>query len=133
MKILTLKYEIVFPPRPRTPSQVSLMSELGRLVDENCLMDVSQLEQDMACTNDHAGHLQQLTEKIQDPDVEDADAIRLALLYALRYEPGVSMRAHACLSVPMRAQACPCVSMRAQACPCVPIICVYALKGVYGD
>jgi vacuolar protein sorting-associated protein 45 len=77
------------------------MSELGRLVDENCLMDVSQLEQDMACTNDHAGHLHQLTEKIQDPDVEDADAIRLALLYALRY---------------------------VQACPGVPILCVCALK-----
>ena len=94
------------------------MSELGRLVDENCLMDVSQLEQDMACTNDHAGHLQQLTEKIQDPDVEDADAIRLALLYALRYEPGVFRRAQACPCVPIRAQACLSVPMRAQACAC---------------
>ena len=37
---------------------VTVVSELSRLVSNNCLLEVSELEQDIACRSDHAQHLQ---------------------------------------------------------------------------
>ena len=37
---------------------VTVVSELSRLVSEHCLLEVSELEQDIACRSDHAQHLQ---------------------------------------------------------------------------
>ena len=39
---------------------VTVVSELSRLVSEFCLLEVSELEQDIACRSDHAQHLQVL-------------------------------------------------------------------------
>lgn len=75
-------------------------------------MDVSQLEQDLACNDDHSNQvvqlvpllfssessniprlhchskrkLKELREKIQAHHIKSADKLRLAILYALRYE-----------------------------------------------
>ncbi|KAJ1455209.1 Sec1-like protein [Pelagophyceae sp. CCMP2097] len=65
---------------------VALMSELSRMVDSCGLMDISQLEQDLACNDDHAAQWRQLQEKLKSPQVKTPDKVRLALLYALRYE-----------------------------------------------
>lgn len=65
---------------------VSLMSELARLVDVHALMDMSQLEQEIACVDDHAAQLAELTAKVQEPGTSKVDAVRLVILYALRYE-----------------------------------------------
>jgi hypothetical protein len=65
---------------------VAVMSELSRLVDEHALMDLSVLEQDMACTNDHSSQLEELRAKLRDGNVSNVDAVRLVMLYALRYE-----------------------------------------------
>jgi len=37
---------------------VTVVSELSRLVGEHSLLEISELEQDMACKSDHALHLQ---------------------------------------------------------------------------
>ena len=37
---------------------VTVVSELSRLVSERCLLDVSEVEQDLACQNDHSAALQ---------------------------------------------------------------------------
>lgn len=37
---------------------VTVVSELSRLVGEHCLLEVSELEQDMSSKSDHSMHLQ---------------------------------------------------------------------------
>ena len=65
---------------------VALISELSRLVDVYRLMDVSQLEQDVACNDDKAQQWREVLAKLADGAVNATDKLRLALLYALRYE-----------------------------------------------
>ena len=65
---------------------VTLMSELMRLTDKNSLLQISELEQDIAITTDHSSHKQQLLEKIESSRVANSDKLRLALLYRLKYE-----------------------------------------------
>ncbi|KAJ8614424.1 hypothetical protein CTAYLR_000753 [Chrysophaeum taylorii] len=65
---------------------VSLISELSRLVDVCALMDVSQLEQDMACNDDRSAQWREMMEKLMAREIKVPDKLRLALLYCLRYE-----------------------------------------------
>mmetsp|Transcript_7831 Transcript_7831/g.23984 ORF Transcript_7831/g.23984 Transcript_7831/m.23984 type:complete len:557 (-) Transcript_7831:420-2090(-) len=65
---------------------VSLISELSRLVDVCSLMDVSQLEQEIACNDDRSAQWRELLDKLQSRAIKVPDKLRLALLYALRYE-----------------------------------------------
>ena len=37
---------------------VTIVGELSRLVQDNSLLDVSEVEQDLACQNDHSSALQ---------------------------------------------------------------------------
>jgi vacuolar protein sorting-associated protein 45 len=65
---------------------VAIMGELARLVEVCSLMDVSAFEQDLACSEDQAGHLRQLMSKLQSSSIKIPDKLRLGMLYALRYE-----------------------------------------------
>jgi len=65
---------------------VAVLGELGRLTDVCQLLDISQLEQEVACTNDHSAHKQKLLEKLRSPKVKLPDKLRLVLLFLLRYE-----------------------------------------------
>ena len=65
---------------------VSLMSELSRLIGENALMAVSQVEQEIACGADRAYAYASTLEKLGDPAVTSAACLRMVLLFALRYE-----------------------------------------------
>lgn len=65
---------------------VAIMGELARLVEVCSLMDVSQFEQELACSDDHTAHWRELMEKLDSPNVKIPDKLRLGLLYALRYE-----------------------------------------------
>jgi len=65
---------------------VALISELSRLVDVCALMDVSQLEQDIACHDDRSGQWRAVLDMVTDPRVKAPDKLRLAMLYVLRYE-----------------------------------------------
>jgi vacuolar protein sorting-associated protein 45 len=65
---------------------VAVISELSRLTDVCQLLDISELEQEIACANDHNLHKQELLTRIRNPKVKNADKLRLALLYLLRYE-----------------------------------------------
>eukprot|EP00112_Aurelia_sp_Birch-Aquarium-sp1_P005793 Seg1658.2 transcript_id=Seg1658.2/GoldUCD/mRNA.D3Y31 product="Vacuolar protein sorting-associated protein 45" protein_id=Seg1658.2/GoldUCD/D3Y31 len=69
---------------------VTVVSELSRLVSNNCLLEVSELEQDIACRSDHAQHLQLLRRMIGNEKVTPLDLTRLVLLYTLRYERNTS-------------------------------------------
>ena len=65
---------------------VAIMTELSRLVDTCSLMDVAQLEQELACNDEHSSQFRDLMEMLSNPRVKPADKLRSGLLYALRYE-----------------------------------------------
>uniref|UniRef100_A0A1I8JIT2 Vacuolar protein sorting-associated protein 45 n=2 Tax=Macrostomum lignano TaxID=282301 RepID=A0A1I8JIT2_9PLAT len=66
---------------------VNLMSEISKLVGERNLLEVSELEQELAALGGEAhAHLQRVQHLIASPKVTELDALRLALLFALRYE-----------------------------------------------
>lgn len=65
---------------------VTVVGELSRLVSERNLMTVSEVEQELACQNDHSSAHQNVRRLLQNPKVTELDAARLVMLYALRYE-----------------------------------------------
>ncbi|KAJ5612335.1 Vacuolar protein sorting-associated protein VpsB [Penicillium lagena] len=62
---------------------VTLVGELSRRVGEENLLDVSELEQSLACNENHSNDLKRI---IQLPNVPAENKLRLVALYALRYE-----------------------------------------------
>ncbi|OXB71315.1 UNVERIFIED_CONTAM: hypothetical protein H355_014462 [Colinus virginianus] len=65
---------------------VTVVGELSRLVGERSLLEVSEVEQELACHNDHSSALQNVRRLLQNPKVTELDAARLVMLYALHYE-----------------------------------------------
>ncbi|PKK17994.1 hypothetical protein A306_00000194, partial [Columba livia] len=65
---------------------VTVVGELSRLVAERNLLEVSEVEQELACQNDHSSALQNVRRLLQNPRVTELDAARLVMLYALHYE-----------------------------------------------
>jgi len=65
---------------------VSLMGELSRVVDNRALLDVSEVEQDLANRENHSEHLRKVKAALDDPRIAQSDKLRIVILYALRYE-----------------------------------------------
>ncbi|RIA86707.1 Sec1-like protein [Glomus cerebriforme] len=65
---------------------VALVSELSRLVEQENLLEVSELEQSLACYEQHGNDLKNLQKLIENPKVSDDSKIRLVSLYSLRYQ-----------------------------------------------
>lgn len=69
-----------------TTKHVSLVGELSRLVSQNHLLAVSEVEQSLACNENHAQDLQSIQQLVLTADtVPPALKYRLVALYALRY------------------------------------------------
>ncbi|KAI9847850.1 MAG: vacuolar protein sorting-associated protein 45 [Sclerophora amabilis] len=65
---------------------VTLVGELSRRVGEDNLLEVSELQQSLACNDSHTNDLKNLQRLIQSPSVTPDDKLRLVALYSLRYE-----------------------------------------------
>ncbi|KDR23959.1 Vacuolar protein sorting-associated protein 45 [Zootermopsis nevadensis] len=65
---------------------VTVVGELSSLVTRHHLLEVSELEQEIACQNEHSQQLQRIRKLIGNSKVRDNDAGRLVMLYALHYE-----------------------------------------------
>ncbi|KAI9826823.1 MAG: vacuolar protein sorting-associated protein 45 [Thelocarpon impressellum] len=65
---------------------VTLVGELSRRVGEDSLLEVSELEQSLACNDSHANDLKNLQRLIQSRTVTADSKLRLVALYSLRYE-----------------------------------------------
>jgi vacuolar protein sorting-associated protein 45 len=65
---------------------VALMTELSQTVERRHLMETSAREQELACKDAHAAHLKLMEEVAEAPGIQPLDKVRLAMLYALRYE-----------------------------------------------
>lgn len=64
---------------------VTLVSELSRRVNTDNLLEISELEQSLACNENHAHDLKQLRLYLTH-NLPDETKVRLVALYALRYE-----------------------------------------------
>ncbi|KAI1322828.1 Sec1-like protein [Xylariaceae sp. FL0255] len=65
---------------------VTLVSELSRRVGAENLLEVSEVEQSLACNDNHAADLRNVQKLIQSPQVTAENKVGLVALYALRYE-----------------------------------------------
>ncbi|KAJ1742643.1 vacuolar protein sorting-associated protein 45 [Coemansia sp. RSA 989] len=65
---------------------VTLIGELSRLVSARHLLAVSELEQSLACNEQHSTDLKALRALIADSRILPENKVRCVLLYALRYE-----------------------------------------------
>lgn len=64
---------------------VTLVTELSRRVGTDSLLDVSELEQSLACNDNHSTDVKTLQKLIQDPRIPPSNKLRLVAIYALRY------------------------------------------------
>ncbi|KAL8791458.1 MAG: hypothetical protein Q9213_000075 [Squamulea squamosa] len=65
---------------------VTLVGELSRCVSADGLLDTSELEQSLACNDNHANDLKNLQRLISSPQITPESKLRLVALYSLRYE-----------------------------------------------
>ncbi|KAF4416795.1 Mitochondrial translation optimization protein 1 [Colletotrichum fructicola] len=65
---------------------VTLVLELSRRVGAENLLEVSELEQSLACNDNHAADVKNIQKLIQSPKVTSDSKVALVALYALRYE-----------------------------------------------
>ncbi|MCJ1458392.1 vacuolar protein sorting-associated protein 45 [Mycoblastus sanguinarius] len=65
---------------------VTLVGELSRLVGADGLLDVSELEQSLACNDNHASDLKNVQRFISASQIPADSKLRLLALYSLRYE-----------------------------------------------
>lgn len=65
---------------------VVVVSELSNQVAKQQLLDISELEQEISCRADHSAQLQRVKRLVSDERTSLKNALRLVLLYALRYE-----------------------------------------------
>ncbi|KAF5026406.1 hypothetical protein F66182_1534 [Fusarium sp. NRRL 66182] len=65
---------------------VTLVSELSRRVAADNLLEVSELEQSLACNDNHGTDVKNIQRLIQSPNVTPESKVGLVALYALRYQ-----------------------------------------------
>ena len=65
---------------------VTLTSELDHKIKSRMLLDISELEQDIACIENRGEHAKRVGEILRDVRYNPMDKLKLVLLFALRYE-----------------------------------------------
>lgn len=65
---------------------VTLVSELSRLIEKRALFECSELEQDLACHDEHSTAYKAVVQALHRNNLSNYDRLRLVMLYALRYE-----------------------------------------------
>eukprot|EP00747_Dinoflagellata_sp_TGD_P208187 gnl/TRDRNA2_/TRDRNA2_81695_c1_seq1.p1 gnl/TRDRNA2_/TRDRNA2_81695_c1~~gnl/TRDRNA2_/TRDRNA2_81695_c1_seq1.p1 ORF type:complete len:580 (-),score=130.18 gnl/TRDRNA2_/TRDRNA2_81695_c1_seq1:154-1893(-) len=65
---------------------VAVVQELSRIIETNNLMQASQVEQEIACSENRQEHFRAVTEMLRGQSITNMQRLRLVLLYALRYE-----------------------------------------------
>ncbi|CAH0546048.1 unnamed protein product [Brassicogethes aeneus] len=65
---------------------VTVVGELSSMVNKYYLLDVSEVEQEISSQNDHSSHLQSIKKLLNNDKVRNFDAVKLVMLYSLRYQ-----------------------------------------------
>lgn len=63
-----------------------VISELSMQIGKKSLLELSELEQDMACKAEHSAQLQKVKKLVADERISAEDSLRLILMYSMRYE-----------------------------------------------
>lgn len=71
---------------------VAVVHELHRLVETNGLLEASQLEQEIACSDNRQEHYRAVCDMLRGEKVTPFQRLRLVLLYALKYEGDPSIQ-----------------------------------------
>eukprot|EP01025_Chloroclados_australasicus_P014749 TRINITY_DN1697_c1_g1_i1.p2 TRINITY_DN1697_c1_g1~~TRINITY_DN1697_c1_g1_i1.p2 ORF type:complete len:262 (-),score=28.66 TRINITY_DN1697_c1_g1_i1:213-998(-) len=87
MKRFIMNYSDMSQKKLIVAKHVNIMAELSRAVQERDLFTVSELEQDLVCSNNGAGNdLEEVKQMLHRGSLTDTDKLRLVMLWALRYE-----------------------------------------------
>lgn len=70
---------------------VAVVHELSRIIDQQGLLEASQLEQEIACSQNRQEHNKKVSDMVRGTGVTNMERLRLVLLYALRYEHDTSI------------------------------------------
>jgi len=65
---------------------VAVVHELSNIVETSGLLEASQLEQELACSENRQEHFRAVTDMLKGTSITNMERLRLVLLYALRYE-----------------------------------------------
>mmetsp|Transcript_4617 Transcript_4617/g.5933 ORF Transcript_4617/g.5933 Transcript_4617/m.5933 type:complete len:336 (-) Transcript_4617:131-1138(-) len=90
MRTFMDKYPAFRAQSSRVSKHVTITSELSRLVETCNLFDISALEQDLACQDDHNKQYRELVD-MMGSDISFVDKLRLGLLYTLRFETSADL------------------------------------------
>ncbi|WVN85192.1 uncharacterized protein L203_100337 [Cryptococcus depauperatus CBS 7841] len=69
---------------------VTIVGELSRIVERDGLLEVSEVEQSLASQDSHGADLKSVLNLISKPKIPSSNKLRLAILYALRYQKSPS-------------------------------------------
>ncbi|GAM25712.1 hypothetical protein SAMD00019534_088870 [Acytostelium subglobosum LB1] len=67
---------------------VNLMEEISKRISDDHLMEVSEMQQELACNNDHGSAYARLCEMLDSEKFTKEDKLVMVLLYSIRYEEG---------------------------------------------
>lgn len=69
---------------------VAVVHELSRIIEANSLLAASELEQEIACSENRQEHHKKVLEMLRGNTIMNMERLRLVILYALRYESDAS-------------------------------------------
>lgn len=72
--------------KDKISKHIDILEHLGQYINSNQLLDISILEQELACNDDHTSAIQKLYPLVENSTINVSNKLRLILLYALRYE-----------------------------------------------
>uniref|UniRef100_A0A0K0E3S1 Vacuolar protein sorting-associated protein 45 n=1 Tax=Strongyloides stercoralis TaxID=6248 RepID=A0A0K0E3S1_STRER len=78
---------------------VQIVSELAAIVAREKLMEISELEQTMFANGDHNECLENVKKLLQNSNISDLNAVRLVMIYGLRFEGHVNNALPSLLSI----------------------------------
>ncbi|AYV82503.1 MAG: putative vacuolar protein sortingassociated protein 45 [Hyperionvirus sp.] len=69
-----------------TTKHLTVLTKVADVANKRKLFEIGELEQELACKHDHKVALEKVEKFIVDDSIDVRDKLRLALLYAIRYE-----------------------------------------------
>lgn len=70
---------------------VAVVHELSRIIEDTSLLQASQLEQELACTENRQEHFRAVMDMLKGQEITNMERLRLVLLFSLRYEHDSSL------------------------------------------
>jgi len=86
MKQFIERYPEFRKMKAEVSNHISVLEQLLKEVNRRHLLNVSPIEQQLACNHDHSTALKEVSQMLRNPSIADIERVKITLLYALRYE-----------------------------------------------